>query len=195
MRGSCLGKSCRRDVGLPASFELVTGGGFSNATKARSTRRQTARLQGNHEEADTRLILHSCEPVSEGYERLLIKSSDTDVMLFHFMLSKAAEIWMISGTARKRKCYPTHTVSERLLIHIRENLLGFHALTGCDTSSAFSGHGKNTCWAIFQSQPLLVSGIGRDGELALIEQFVFLLYCCSTLSNVNQARLKLFKKA
>ena len=50
----------QKGVDLSTSFELVTGGGFSNATEARSTRSQTVRLQGNHEEADTRLILHSC---------------------------------------------------------------------------------------------------------------------------------------
>ena len=40
---------------LPAGHELVTGGGFSDATEAKSTRRQTVKLHGNHEEADTRL--------------------------------------------------------------------------------------------------------------------------------------------
>ena len=46
--------------------ELVTGGRFSCATHARSfrsTRRSEVKCQGNHEEADTRLILHSCESV------------------------------------------------------------------------------------------------------------------------------------
>ena len=34
----------QKGVDLPASFELVTGGGFSNTTEARSARRQTVRL-------------------------------------------------------------------------------------------------------------------------------------------------------
>ena len=50
---------------LPERWELVTGGGFSSPADARSTRRQTVRLYGNHEEADTRLILHSRETASE----------------------------------------------------------------------------------------------------------------------------------
>ena len=45
-------------------YELVAGGGFSHHTDARSTRRDDIRLHGNHEEADTRLILHSCEAVN-----------------------------------------------------------------------------------------------------------------------------------
>ena len=62
---------------LPERWELVTGGGFSSPTDARSTRRQTVHLHGNHEQADTRLILHSCEAASEGYERLVLRCSDT----------------------------------------------------------------------------------------------------------------------
>ena len=83
----------------------MIGGGFSNVTEARSTKRQTVRLQGNHEETDIRLIFYSCHvrQTVKTMIRLLIKSSDTDLMLFHFMLGKAAEVWMISGTAKKRK--------------------------------------------------------------------------------------------
>lgn len=96
---------------------------------------------------------------------------------------------MISGTAKKRTCYPVHDVRER------HNLLSFHALTGCDTTSAFSGHGKKKCWKIFQNQPLLVNGIGRDGELPPIEQFVCHMYGAPEQPAVNHARLHLFGKA
>ena len=101
---------------LLARYELVTGGGFSDATEARSTRRQNVKLHGNHEEADTRLILHSCQAVSEGYERILVICSDTDVLLLllHFIPSRAAQVWMISGTAKNRKCYPLHSVRDKL---------------------------------------------------------------------------------
>ena len=49
---------------------------------------------------------------------------------------------------------------------ILDNLLSFHALAGCDSTSSFSGHGKKKCWKIFQNQPLDVNGIGRDGDQA-----------------------------
>ena len=91
-----------KGMALQQPYELVTGGGFSDATDARSTRRDN----GNHEEADTRLILHLCEAVDEGYERVLVISRDTDVLLLlvHFMPTKPVEVWMISGTAKSRKC-------------------------------------------------------------------------------------------
>ena len=65
---------------LPQQCELVTGGGFSCVTHVRSTRRSEVKLQGNHEEADTRVILHSCEAVSQGYKRMLVICRDTGVM-------------------------------------------------------------------------------------------------------------------
>jgi len=182
---------------LPGRFELVTGGGFTDVTDARSTRRDDPRLHGNHEEADTRLILHSCEAVNEGYQRVLVICRDTDVMLLliHFVSTRISEVWMVSGTAKNRKCYPLHAVSERLTQPVRENLLSFHALTGCDTTSYFSGHAKKSCWKAFESQPLLVKGIGRDGDLAPIEQFVCHLYGTPDQRTVNHARLQLFGKA
>ena len=159
---------------LPERWELVTGGGFSSPTDARSTRRQTVHLHGNHEEVDTRLILHSCEAANEGYERLVLRCSDTDVLLIlcYFMPARVAEVLMVSGTSTQQKFYPVHTRSNQFSQSVRENLLSFHALTGCDTVSSFSGYGKKKCSKIFQRQPDSVSSIGRNGELDLIEQFV-----------------------
>ena len=100
---------------LPQQCELVTGGGLYCATHARSTMRSEVKLQGNHEEADTRLVLHSCEAVSQGYKSVLVICRDTDVMLLlvHFIPAQTAEVCMISGTAKKRTCYPIHALSER----------------------------------------------------------------------------------
>ena len=145
---------------LPQKCELVTEGGFSCATHARSTRRSEVKLQGNHEEADTRLVLHSCEAVNHGYKIMLVICRDTGVMLLliHFMPAQTAEVWMISGTAKKSICYPIHALSERLAKPLRDNLQGFHAFTGCDTTSAVSGHGKQSCWKTFQNHPHFVQG-------------------------------------
>ena len=128
---------------------------------------------------------------------MLVICRDTDVMLrlVHFIPAQTAEVWMIYGTTKKRKCYPIYALSERLAaISLRDNLLGFHALTGCNKTSAFSGHGKRSCWKTFQNHPHLVQGIGHDGELAPIEQFVCHLYGTPEQQTVVNARLQLFGK-
>jgi len=67
-----------------------------------STRRQTVTLDRNNKEADTRLILHACEAVSEGNDRLIVICSDTDIplLLLHFMPSKAAAVRMTARIAK-----------------------------------------------------------------------------------------------
>ena len=80
---------------LPERFELVTaGGGFSDATDSRSTRRDDVSLRANHEEADTRLILHSCEAVNEGHEKCW-SSAETHMLCF---------FWFISCQRTQLKC-------------------------------------------------------------------------------------------
>ena len=98
-------------------------------------------------------------------------------VLLHFICT---EVWMISGTAAKRKCY---AASERLTQPMRVNLLSFHALTGCDTTSSFHGHGKKLCWKTF-----LRNNHYSSRELVVPE-------ILSLLSSFNHARLQLFGKA
>ena len=61
----------------------------------------------------------------------------------------------------------------------------FHALTGCDTVSAFSGRGKKTAWNTWEVIPevteafedlLLMQQDMSEATLALLERFVVLLY-------------------
>ena len=82
---------------LPVQYELVTGGGFLDATAARSTKRTDVQLEANHEEAETRLILHACEAVSRGHKKFIVLCRDTDVvlLLLHFVVPIAAEVWMV----------------------------------------------------------------------------------------------------
>ncbi|KAG7161336.1 hypothetical protein Hamer_G013968 [Homarus americanus] len=72
-------------------------------------------------------------------------------------------------------------------------LLSFHDFTGYDTTSSFSRHGKKKCWKT--TNPLLVKGIGRDGDLSPFVQFVCHVYGTSEQPTINYARLQLFSKA
>ena len=86
----------------------------------------------------------------------------------------------LSNTCTVWESYPTS----------EDNLLGFHAFTG-DTTSVFSGHDQRSYWKTFQNHPHL----GRDGDLAPIEQFVCHLYGTPEQPTVDNARLQLFRKA
>ena len=133
---------------LSHGCELVTGGGCRDRVTAKFTiYGDIADLSSNHEEADTRLILHAIHAVTiTQCSRILVVCRDTDILLLliHFLGSKDVEVWMMSGTAHQMKCYPVHLIARNLPQQIQENILGFHALTGCDSTSSFAGAGKKT---------------------------------------------------
>jgi len=114
-------------------------------------------------------------------------------MLIHFLGAKA-EVWMLSETSRDTKCYPAHTISQKLEPEVVENLLGFHAVTGCDTVSSFAGCGKKSCWLVFLQHPELLRGVGRDGTVAEVEQFVCHLYGAPDVTGgCDEARRAIFE--
>ena len=77
----------------------------------------------------------------------------------------------------------------------------FHALTGCNTVSFFTGRGKKTAWDIWGVFPEITSTlltlsslpeVVDDASLAVIKHFVILLYDhTSNLAKVNEARQEL----
>ena len=61
---------------LQPSQKLVVAGGFNDVMKVwTSTDRVNHSLSSNHEEADTRLILHAKDAALEGYQRCVIQCS------------------------------------------------------------------------------------------------------------------------
>ena len=59
------------------------------------------------------------------------------------------EVWMLSGIAKKMRFFPAHVVAKKLPASVNENILGFHAVTGCETTSAFAGIGKNVLESLY----------------------------------------------
>ena len=149
--------------------------GFKEPTKACATSLgNLTHLTCNHEEADTRIILHACDAVSKCYNMLLVHCRET---------------------TKQRKCYSVHTITQRLPTPITKNILGFHALTECDTTSSFTGFGKRKCWKVFEEFPTLIRGLGRVGPNNEIEEFVCRLYRPQNpKSGVNKCRIDLFEK-
>ena len=73
-------------------------------------------------------------------------------------------------------------------------------LTGCDTTSQFTGIGKNTSWKVFQLCLQLLHNFGDDlvpspATISLAEQFVCKLYDPKTASkSTHEVRCALFRK-
>ena len=163
----------------------------------------------NHQEADTRMILHLKHASTNGHEKAMIRTVDTDVIVlatsaFHDL--GLSELWVSFGTKKNHRYIAIHDLSMTLGPDTSSVLPLFHALSGCDTTSQFFGIGKKTAWKVWQRFPDLTTvlkAIKADpcvltidsDHMAALERFVVLLYSEScTASHVNQARQELFSK-
>ena len=80
--------------------ELVTGGGYQNVLKTTSNRSEVPHLSSNHEEADTRIIIHALDAARKGYDSIVINCQDTDLLLLliYHLGHLHIEVWMMAGT-------------------------------------------------------------------------------------------------
>ena len=103
----------------------------------------------SHEEADTRMLLHAADAVSQGFRKIVLRTVDTDVVVLSVAASgkfQPAELWLAFGVGGKFRYLPTHEISQSIGHDMSQALPFFHALTGCDTVSCFAGRGKKTGW-------------------------------------------------
>ena len=100
----------------------------------------------NHEEADTRMLVHVEHSLVSGAQTIGINSQDTDVLIivlgfFHQLQARYNfnDIVIDFGLTNR---YSVSTIAEKLGTTVCQALPFFHALTGCDTTSAFKNIGK-----------------------------------------------------
>ena len=78
-------------------------------------------------------------------ETIIVAVRDTDVLLLllaHYDRMGCTRLYMKAGTSNAPKYFPVHEIRMLLSIDLVDTLLAFHAITGCDSVSQFSGHGK-----------------------------------------------------
>ncbi|CAB4044517.1 Hypothetical predicted protein, partial [Paramuricea clavata] len=151
----------------PQEKVIVVAGGFSDGKEAQLSSQlvDPYLLCGDHEEADTRLVLHA---VVNSCDTVVVSARDTDVLLLlvaHLPSMPSPNVWMIAGTAARRKFFNIRAISENLPAGSLSALLPFHALTGCDTTSYISNHSKLSAWNTFQDKHYLLASLG-GGELS-----------------------------
>ena len=129
-------------------------------------------LHANHEEADTRLILH-CINIESDFT--VLSSRDTDVLVLliaHYSKMNCNQICMKSGTSKKPRYIPVHYILQRLPTDVVDTLLAFHVITGCDNVSQFLGNSKKTDWKVFLEHRHLLNGLSRAELTAATAQLL-----------------------
>ena len=159
----------------------------------------------NHEEADTRLLLHVAHASRHRLTKVLIKTVDADVVILvltNFYRLGMEELWIAFGVGKHFRYIPAHQVACSLGQAMCEALPFFHADTGCDPVFSFCGRGKYTAYAIWKAFPditplfyavsTMLSSVTEE-YCQELERFVVLLYSRTCpLKRVNEARQSLF---
>ena len=127
---------------------LVIGGCLENSDQSMYVQGWRAslirRLTCNHEEADTRMLLHTSHAV-DMLSRAVIVSPDTDVGM-HFAQTIGSELWFKTGVKGLVWYIQLHDIAGELGSKMCDSILAPHAPTGCDSTSYLSGK-ATTCVA------------------------------------------------
>ena len=138
-------------------------------------------LVNNHEEADTKICLHSLSADCEN-GHIVVRASDTDItviLLYHCNRFQST-LWMDIGTVSKnnRRYVNLTAIWKELGPDLCEALPAFHAFTGSDYTSAFVRKGK--------VRPL------KTLEKPGYQKTFRVMAMSSTVSSVTKAALKKF---
>jgi len=105
----------------------------------------------NHEEADTRMLIHLQDALDNGATTCLVRTVDTDVVAifdgkFHKLLERnpAADVRLSFGAGKWFRHIYVNAIYNALGKHKCMALPVYHSFTGCDTTSAFFGKGKKS---------------------------------------------------
>ena len=112
-------------------------------------------LQCDHEEADTRLILHAQHAARANHQHVIIKSPDTDVAVIciNLQASISAALYFATGTKDKTRLLSVPVICENLGQNISSALIGLHSISGCDSTSSFYGKGKKKMLTVARRDP------------------------------------------
>ena len=166
----------------------------------------------NHEEADTRIVVHVLHALKQGSRPSVCVLSTQMLLsslLAHSMIWLRLNLWPTSGWplawARITGFYHINVICESLGEPQSRALHVFHAFSGCDTTSAFNGKGKKSVWQAWQAfedvTETFVYPAGHsfqlldaeDGNFLKIERMTVILYDkTSPLSSVNETRRERF---
>ncbi|KAG0721985.1 hypothetical protein GWK47_045320 [Chionoecetes opilio] len=166
----------------------------------------------DHEEADTRIVVHLQDALESGCTTCLVRTVYTDVLViligkYHFLASKypSADIWVAFGSGKNFLFLHINAICSTLGKEKSTALPVFHSFTGCDTTSSFFGKGKKSVWEAWGAYTEVTDAFNfivehphaqitvDCQEFQMLERFTVVIYDkTSPLVSVNEARKELF---
>ena len=166
----------------------------------------------SHEEADSRIMVHILDALEEGNNSFMIRTVDTDIVIicmgrFHAIHQMYPDyhLWIKFGSGKNLRNIDINALSEENGRSISRGLPFFHAMTGCDTTSAFKGRAKKSAWQTWMSCEFITpvfehlsqqpfSEVTQDSnEFQQLERFIVKMYSKTVdAQTVNEGRKLLF---
>ena len=163
----------------------------------------------NHEESDTRMMVHIVHAVKNGCRTVFLSTVDSDVVViatyvFSMLVQEYPDLQLmiLFGQGKQSSVYDVRKIYEFLGPAKCRAIPFFVALTGCDTTSQFNGKGKISAWNAWLAYPMATDAfliqpfeqITIDSErFQMIETFICILYNRTTsITSVNEMREALF---
>jgi len=195
---------------LPDEMTVFLCGGFRDPEKAVRVRQNTCEdvesLQSDHEEADSRMFMNIDYAVRElQVTSVVLWSLDSDVAAIcpRVSLQLGIKIFFKTGTRQQKRFIPMHDVALELGEKLSNSLPVIHALSGCDSTSAFYGMGKKRWSSVLTKHLPLLEGLSEIGEDPInisrraevaVTQTVSCLYNDTLSENIDDIRYELFSK-
>ena len=157
-------------------------------------------LHCKQEEADTKMLLCASFASTLGVENIKIITVDTDVLvlaIYHQQFIDCS-IFLEYGTGNHTRLYDIRENS--IPPNIINVLPSFHAITGCDSTSSFSGVGKGKAYKVLVNEERFIDAISIIGEeinlqhvaVKDIEEYICSLYGAKDSSDINELRYTMF---
>lgn len=200
--------TCSSSDFLKEHERLIIAGGFENPTHVflitTSQNLQLEELASNHYEADTRIILHVLSEAKQ-YKKILVRSVDTDILLLllHYYTTSSTlnmcKLFIELGRSNTKRYISITDLSKKLGRNVCTSLLSMHALTGCDTTSAFYKIGKRTAFDILIKyieafkQLSTITTVTEEYAFEIASEFIIKLYKPkkTNIRTLNELRLYL----
>ena len=154
-------------------------------------------LCSHQEEADTKMFLCASFASSLGIDNVKI-DTDVFVLSLYYQPILNCSIYLEFGTGSNMKLYDIR--ESELERKITDALPSFHALTGCDSTSSFSGIGKAKAFEVLKSNESFIDAmaiLGEEENVSLIvenaiQEYVCCLYGFKGQDDVAEVRYKIF---
>ena len=138
------------------------------------------------------------------YKYAQIRSPDSDIfflLLYYACRMPNITLLFDTGKGNKRRLINISDLSKEYSEELRSALLGLHAFTGCDSTSAFKGIGKIKPIKLIQKVTKFCEPLGRLGEeweisddtVQQLEELTCALYGKSRFSDIDEVRHVIIK--